>query len=61
MMEEQAVRMGYCELGVKWVGGEIEEVGGWVGGWVTYLTELLSPKAHKPSPPPSSSEKRVPP
>ena len=37
MIEEiEAVRMSYCELGVRWMGGEV--MGGWVGGWVGFLT-----------------------
>ena len=46
-VEEEAVRMSYCELGVGWV-REKESgldrwvglggwVGGWVGGWEGYL------------------------
>ena len=34
MVEKEAVRMSYCELGVRWVGG-------WVGGRLTYLSHHL--------------------
>ena len=35
--EDEAVRMRYCKLGVRWVGGWVCWVGRrnrWVGGWV---------------------------
>ena len=56
LVEEEAVRMSYCTLGVGlggwveierrkrwfvWVGGKKEKVSGWVVGWVVGRTSLI--------------------